>query len=211
MNLEDMFIKEDYANGVSSLTNGAISKDEVLSRLEDVYLDSITTEEDKSDVFCQCTERMISTAIAADGAVESDAFEAFSEHFKGGLVESLSQQVWSHSYDSYNPRKDNNPYWVENQITNVLVDVVGSDECVKLAFQQPKNFVNGMRQIPYGDSNLVDYLNQHIDKARDYGKPSKNLGNIANSSEVLNCVEAISDCNSQLSSLSNSIAGNKKR
>jgi len=211
LNLEDMFIKEDYANGVSSLTNGAISKDEVLSRLEDVSLDNITTEEDKSAAFCKCTERMISTSIVVDGAVESDAFEAFSEHFKGGLVESLSQQVWSHSYDSYNPRKDNNPYWVENQITNVLVDVVGSDECVKLTFQQPKNFVNGMRQISYGDSNLVDYLNQHIDKASNYGKPSKNLGSIANSSEVLNCIEAISDSSMQLDFSSNSINGNMKR
>lgn len=192
-------VKQSYADGVLNLLGNRIQKDDILKRIEDVQSIGSILPEDIAKNYCLFTEKMLSTRLDDNGNVvlRSD-IELLDDNFKSGIIECITQRVWdNYFYGIVNPRRDDNPFWIENKICDILFDLIGSNVATMVFFQNPGLMIERLQEISYKDGNLLDYLNKHIGEVKFIGF-GIGKDNIGSSSEIVNCVEAISDCSQKL-------------
>lgn len=192
-------VKQSYADGILNLLGNRIQKEDILKRIDSIELEESILPEDIAKNYCLFTERMLSTRVDDNGNVvlRSD-IELLDDNFKNGIIECITQRVWdSYFYGIVNPRRDNNPFWIENKICDILFDLIGSDVATMVFFQNPGLMIERLQEVSYKDSNLLEYLNKHIGDVK-YARLGFGKSNMGSSSEIVNCVEAISDCSQKL-------------
>lgn len=194
-------IRQNYIDGVHNLVGGKLKKEDILKRIEKTNVSCDVAPATIADDFWFLTKDLLSTGIDNEGKVFSRVYDGVvSDNFQNGMIESISQKVWEHAFgDATNPRKKHNPYWVENKIMDIFLELMGNDNLVMLGFIQNPDLMFGMVQdIKYQDESLLDYLNYHLDNATMYNVPREHRVHMERSTEVMACVEALSDCSQKL-------------
>lgn len=194
-------IKQDYLIGVTCLSGGLIHDDEILKKIDAVALeksDTVTTES-IAEAFSLYTKQLLKYQITSSGTLEYRSYldRVMSSDLQGALSESFALKIWEFSYPEIeNPRRYKNPQWMEMQISDIMIDLMDCRNSFFTWVQTPGMAIQKMQSISYKEDNLLGYLNYHLFLAREAGAPK--FDRISNSLEVINCVEALSDCSEHL-------------
>ena len=178
-----------YLYGVKELIgNGFVDKDfayRVMAKAD------IPKEANLAEAYFYLTRSIIDVSSLHDSRL--------SHNMRTGLAESLSQKIWFMNGDTIaNSRDCDNRNWIQRQVADVLFATIGESELAEMALKAPRSFEHLLESTIYGETNLLDYLNDHLDAAcgNYYGVSGKFDFNQSN--DLLDCVEAISSCADKL-------------
>lgn len=115
-----------------------------------------------------------------------------------GIVETVSQQTWN----ILNPEQESLGekqfrYFMEVQIADTLIDTMKKTSFLNTIFVKPEMIVEKIEEIPYEETNLLDYLESQMRPLIPYHGDYE--GSDIESVNLLNSFEAICDCGALLS------------
>ena len=114
-----------------------------------------------------------------------------------GICEFINQEAWHKiNPDRITIGEKEDKYWIEVQGASLLMDSMNKDIFLENIFSNPNVIFDRMRQVPYNDTNLLNYIDNQL-------KPLISLRGRYKKSDVenfdiLDSFEAICDCGKML-------------
>lgn len=191
MSLRRERVIENYSRGLNDFIGNEVEiTDEMRDIINGVDFSDLPITADLSDAYYSITRDLI------EGMSTDDC--KLSTNMRNGLAEAVAQRIWKRNLPGIeNGRSFFNPNWVPYQISDILVDAIGSEVGSACTLKAPDLMGDLLHSIPYKDTSLMGYLNVHVDKAVTQFR-SITSNNLGHSSEVINCCEAICDCRDKL-------------
>ncbi len=172
-----------YAESVQALSNDKIKTADIVATIT-TSSKKIKNLEDIQQIFRKYTNQLI---ISKEHQELGDALT-------NGLTEVLSQLFFNYTYPGLKMKCQHSIY-AESCVVDILVDVIGKQECIILLLAQPGVFDKYLRNISYKKTNLLNYLQQRLATITSH---SLATSQISKSTAIIDCCEAISDCHDNL-------------
>lgn len=113
---------------------------------------------------------------------------------KEGFIESFSEVIWNKAFPSIDcPGMEDDKYFAESQIMGIMSDIMGAKRTFDTLVAEPEQLIDALESTEYKGESLGDYLEGQLNSVNIVNKKRISLN-----SRIINCVEAISDCSSDL-------------
>lgn len=112
-----------------------------------------------------------------------------------GIIHDMAERLMKESYPSFpSSSRRESCFWAESEIMGVLIDVIGEETFFTNIVRNPRPFFRKMNRITYQEEPLCRHLATRLQEI----KSPSDIATLVTNATVLDCVEAISESQEQL-------------
>ncbi len=121
----------------------------------------------------------------------------FDESLRQGFIEYFTSSIWKKICEEKSLEEAHDSrYFAQGEIAGVLIDLMGFSDSLCAYVKNPHIIMKHLQEVHYEKKPLLDYLEDRLKKLPKGPKPM--VAGIVYNNNVLDCIEAMSDCSPKL-------------